>query len=224
MSLTNLAKRARQRVARTVSLVLPFALAIVIGVAPVAAYLLCFFGGPAMRTGSHVPVGYVQVDGQGWTMTVPARWESAPVFRPDSPFTVVHLFASSHVTPPGPESWPEYRARDADLTLVVSRMSRDLVDLDFEVGSDDFCYRCPPDLSEDRRVVDVHGRWGVLTDVTRADGSREWTLVVQNDCYIYVADAKVVAARVGDMSEAVERVLASGAIKDSGKHFRRCWG
>jgi hypothetical protein len=70
----------------------------------------------------------------------------------------------------------------------------------------------------------VHGRAGVLTDVTRADGTRTWALVVQNECYIYVANAKVVAARVGDMSEAVERVLASGAIKDSGKHFRRCWG
>ena len=225
MSLMNLAKRARHRLARTVSVVLPFALAIVIGVAPVAAYLLYFFGGPALRTGGHVPAGYMQVDGRGWTMTVPASWESASVFRPDSPSTVVHLVASSHEVPTsGPESWPEYRARDADLTVVVSRLSRHLDDLDSEVESGDFCYRCPPDLSEDRRVVDVHGRWGVLTDLTRADGSREWSLVVQNDCYIYVAEAKVVAARVGDMSEAVERALASGAIKNSGKHFRRCWG
>jgi hypothetical protein len=136
----------------------------------------------------------------------------------------MHLFASSQVTPPGPESWSEYRARDADLTVVVSRMSRDPVDFDFQVNSADFCYQCPPDLRRDQRVLDVHGRWGVLTDVTRADGTRKWTLVVQNDCYIYVARAKVVAARVGDMSQAVERALASGAIKDSGKHFRRCWG
>src|SRR6266566_3784209 len=133
MSITKLAKRARHRVARAVSVVLPYALAIVIGVAPVAAYLLYFFGGPALRTGGHVPVGYMQVDGQGWTMTVPASWESAPVFRPDSPSTVVHLFASSNVvSTSGPESWPEYRARDADLTVVVSRLSRHLDDLNSE--------------------------------------------------------------------------------------------
>src|SRR5437879_3081650 len=117
MSLTNLKNRGFHPVARRVSVVLPFALAFVIGVAPVAAYLLYFFAGPAMRTGGHVPAGFMQVDGQGWTMRVPASWESAPVFRPDSPDTVMHLFASSRVTPPGPESWPEYRARDADLTV-----------------------------------------------------------------------------------------------------------
>jgi hypothetical protein len=170
----------------------------------------------------------MQVDGQGWTMTVPASWESAPVFRPDSPDTVMHLFASSRVTPPGPESWPEYRARDADLTVIVSRLSRDPLDLDFVLDSDDFCYRCPPDLRRDRHVVDVHGRWGVLTDLTRADGSREWNLVVQNDCYIYEAHARLAADRVADMSEAVEQVLASAAVKNSGKLLGHCaweeWG
>ena len=71
-------------------------------------------------------------------------------------------------------------------------------------------------------------RWGVLTDLTRADGSREWTLVVQNDCYIYEAHARLAADRVVDMSEAVEQVLASAAVKNSRKLLGHCaweeWG
>jgi len=225
MSLTNLNQRARHALFRAVLVVLRFVLPVVIGIALLLGGTRFVLGaGPAVRTGGHVPAGYMQVDGDGWNMTVPASWESDPPFKPDSPDTVVHLFASSRVTVPGPESWPEYRARDAYLSVVVSRMSRDLIDLDSVVDSEDLCYQCPPDLRRDRHVVDVHGRWGVLTDVTRADGTRKWSLVVQNDCYVYVADAKVVASRVGDMSEAVERVLASGAIKNSGKHLGRCWG
>jgi hypothetical protein len=49
----------------------------------------------------------------------------------------------------------------------------------------------------------------VLTDVVRAGGSREWVLVMQNNCYIYSAHARLAAGRVADMSEMVERVLAS---------------
>lgn len=56
----------------------------------------------------------------------------------------------------------------------------------------------------------------MLTDVVRAGGSREWVLVMQNDCYIYSAHARLAAGRVADMSEMVERVLASAALKTAG--------
>jgi hypothetical protein len=62
----------------------------------------------------------------------------------------------------------------------------------------------------------------VLTDIVRADGSREWVLVVQNDCYIYSAHARLAADRVADTSEVVEQVLASAALKDSWKLLGHC--
>src|SRR5439155_21862703 len=136
MARTNLKKSACHPVVRAVSVVLRFVLPIVIGIALLFASTRFVFGAPpAVRTVGHVPAGYMQVDGDGWTMTVPASWESDPPFKPDSPDTVMHLFASSRVTPPGPESWPEYRARDAYLSVVVSRMSRNPLDLDFVVDS-----------------------------------------------------------------------------------------
>src|SRR5712691_11988321 len=112
MSVTNLTNHVGHRVIRAVSVPLRFVLPIVIGVAPYLAYFLLFLGGPAMRTGGQIPSGYMQIDGEGWTMTVPASWESAPVFRPDSPFTVVDLFASSQAAPTAIPERPEYRARN----------------------------------------------------------------------------------------------------------------
>ena len=68
----------------------------------------------------------------------------------------------------------------------------------------------------------------MLTDIVRADGSRKWMLVVQNDCYTYSALARVRADRVTDMSEMVEHVFASAALKDSWKLLGDCawedWG
>ena len=229
MSITNL-KRAGHRVLRGVSSALRFVLPIAIGVGLVLAWTRVVFGaGPAVRMGGRVPVGYMQVDADGWTMTVPAGWERVPVFKPDSPDTVVHLMASSKPIPTSvPERFPEYRVDDAELSLVVSRDSRKRLDFDRVVNDTCFRFRCAPDLRKERRAVDVRGRPGVLTDIVRADGSREWVLVVQNDCYIYSAHASVRADRAADMSEMVEQVLASAALKDSWKLLGHCawenWG
>jgi hypothetical protein len=225
MSLTNL-NRARHRVFRVVLGSIRLVLPIVVGVALVLAWTRFVFGtGPAVRTGGQVPVGYMQVDGDGWTMTVPVNWEHVPVFKPDSPDTVVHLMASST---PIPTRFSEYRVDDAELSLVVSRHSRRWLDLNWVVNEGDSCFRCGPDLRKERRVVDVRGRRGVLTDVVRADGSREWRLVVQNECYTYAAHARVRADRVADVSEMVEQVLASAALKNSWKLLGHCaweeWG
>jgi hypothetical protein len=162
-------------------------------------------------------------------MTVPVSWERVPVFKPDSPDTIIHLMASSKPIPTSvPERFPEYRVDDADLSLVVSRRSRDWIDLDRVINDTCFQFRCAPDLRKERRPVDVRGRPGVLTDVVRADGSREWVLVVQNDCYIYSAHVRVHADRVADTFEAVEQVLASAALKNSWKLLGHCawekWG
>jgi hypothetical protein len=229
MSITNL-NRACHRVFRVVSTALRFVLPIVIGVAPVLVWTRLVFGAaPTVRTGGRIPIGYMQVDGDGWTMTVPAGWEHVPVFKPDSPDTVVHLMASSKPIPTSvPERYPAYRVNDAELSLVVSRDSRKWLDLDRVVNDTCFRFRCAPDLRKERRAVDVRGRPGVLTDIVRADGSREWVLVVQNDCYIYSAHAMIRADRVADMSEMVEHVLASAALKDSWKLLGHCaweeWG
>lgn len=226
MSVTNL-NRAGPRVLRLVSSALRFVLPIAIGVALLLSCTRFVLGAdPAVRTGGRIPPGYMQVDADGWTMTVPASWENVPVFKPDSPSTVMHLMASSKPIPTSvPERFPEYRVDDADLSLLVSRQSRDWIDLDRVVNDTCFRFRCAPDLRKERRPVDVRGRPGVLTDVVRADGSREWVLVVQNDCYIYSAHARLAAGRVADMSEMVERVLASAALKDSWKLFGYCaWG
>jgi hypothetical protein len=226
MSLTDL-NRAGHRVLRLVSGAFRFVLPIAIGVALLLSCTRFVLGAdPAVRTGGRIPSGYMQVDADGWTMTVPASWENVPVFKPDSPSTVMHLMASSKPIPTSiPERFPEYRVGDADLSLLVSRQSRDWIDLDGVVNDTCFRFRCAPDLRKERRPVDVRGRPGVLTDVDRADGSREWVLVVQNDCYIYSAHARLAAGRVADMSAAVERVLASAALKDSWKLFGYCaWG
>lgn len=229
MSMTNL-NRAGHRVLRMVSSAFRRVLPIVIGVALVLAWTRFVFGaGPAVQKGGQIPVGYMRVDGDGWTMTVPVTWERVPVFKPDSPDTVMHLMASSKPIPTSvPERYPAYRANDAELSLVVSRDARKWRDLDRVVNDTCFRFRCAPDLRKERRAVDVRGRPGVLTDIVRADGSREWVLVVQNDCYIYSAHARVRGDRVADMSEMVEQVLASAALKDSWKLFGHCawekWG
>src|ERR1700687_2344995 len=200
MSITNL-NRLGHRVLPTISSVLRFVLPIVIGVAPLLVWTRLVFGaGPTVRFGGRIPVGYMQVDGDGWTMTVPASWERVPVFKPDSPDTVVHLMASSKPIPTSvPERYPAYRVNEAELSLVVSRDSRRWLDLDRVVNDTCFRFRCAPDLRKERRVVDVRGRPGVLTDIVRADGSREWVLVLQNDCYIYSAHARLAADRVPEM-------------------------
>lgn len=229
MSITNL-NRAGPRVLRMVSGALRFVLPIVIGIALLLSCTRFVLGAdPAVRTGGRVPSGYMQVDGDGWTMTVPASWENVPVFKPDSPSTVMHLMASSKPIPTSvPERFPEYRVKDADLSLVVSRQPREGRDLASVANKADPCFRCGPDLRKERRVVDVRGRPGVLTDIVRADGSRKWVLVVQNDCYTYSAQARVRTDRVADMSEMVEHVLASAALKDSWKFLGHCaweeWG
>jgi hypothetical protein len=226
MSITNL-NRAGHRVLRVVFKSLRFSIPIVIGVALLLSCTRFVLGAdPAVRTGGRVPSGYMQVDGDGWTMTVPVSWEFVSVFKPDSPNTVMHLMASSKPIPTSvPGRYPEYRVGDADLRLLVSRQSRDWIDFDRVVNDTCFRFRCAPDLRRERRPVDVRGRPGMLTDVVRADGSREWVLVVQNDCYIYSAHAIVRSDRVANMSEAVEQVLASAALKDSWKLFGYCaWG
>jgi hypothetical protein len=216
--------RAGHRVVRVVSTAVRFVLPIVIGVAPVLVWTRLVFGAaPMVRTGGRIPIGYMQVDADGWTMTVPAGWERVPVFKPDSPDTVVHVMASPRPIPTSvPERFPEYRFHDAELSLVVSRDSRKWGDLDRIVNDTCFRFRCAPDLRRERRAVDVRGRPGVLTDIVRADGSRELVLVVQNDCYIYSAHAWVRADRVADMFEMVEHVFASAALKDSWKFLGHC--
>jgi hypothetical protein len=229
MTITNL-NRAGHRVLRVVSGALRVALPIVIGIALLLSCTRFVLGAdPAVRTGGRVASGYMQVEGDGWSMFVPASWELVPVFKPDSPDIVMHLMASSKPVPTSvPERFPHYRVGDAELSLVVSRRSRDWIDLDRVVNDTCFRFRCAPDLRKERRPFDVRGRPGVLTDVVRADGSREWMLVVQNDCYIYSAHARLAADRVADMSEMVEYVLASAALKDSWKFLGHCaweeWG
>jgi hypothetical protein len=223
-------KYAGHRLLRAASDAFRLVLPIVIGLAIPLAYARAVFGAaPAMRTGGHVPPGFMRVDSDGWTMTVPVGWELVPVFKPDSPDTVMHLMSSSKPIPTSvPERFPEYRVKDAELSLVVSRRSRDWTDLDRVVNDTCFRFRCAPDLRKERRRVDVRGRPGVLTDIVRADGSREWLLVVQNDCYIYSAHARLAADRVADMSGMVEEVLASATLNDSWKLLGHCdweeWG
>lgn len=223
MSLTNF-KHAGHRLLRVVSSALRVVLPVLIGLALPLGYGLLLFGAPpAVRTGGQVPAGYMQVAQDGWTMTVPASWEIAPRFKPDSPSSVVGVFASSKPVPTsGPEQFPQYRESNAELSLYVSRTSRDGRDLDSAVGRRDSCFRCSPVLRTDRRAMDVRGRYGILTDVARADGSREWTLVVQNDCYTYRAHATLVAAWVPHMSKTVEQVLASAVVNGSGKLLKWC--
>jgi hypothetical protein len=178
---------------------------------------------PAWRTGGDVPPGHAQVRSDGWTMTVPASWEWVAVFKPDSPTTVMHLIADTKPVPMSvPEQLPEDRAGDAELKLVVSRQSRDWADLDWVENDAASCSRCAPELRRERRTVDVRGRPGVVIDVVRADGSREWVLIVQNDCYIYAAHARLTSASLADMSEAVERALSSAALGDAWKLFGHC--
>jgi hypothetical protein len=229
MSTTNL-NRAAHRVLRLVSGALRFVLPFAIGASLLLSCTRFVLGAnPAVRTGGPVPSGYMQVEGDDWTMTVPASWENVRVFKPDSPSTVMHLMASSKPRPISvPERFPEYRVKDAELSLVISRRSRDWIDLDRVANDTCFRFQCAPDLRNERRPVDVRGRPGVLTDIVRADGSREWVLVVQNDCYIYSAHARLAADRVADMSEMVEHVLASAELEDSWKVLGHCaweeWG
>lgn len=143
-------------------------------------------------------------------MTVPAGWESYAVFKPDSPAIVADMYAV------GPEARRAAAATDAEpyARLIVWRTPRGPFSLERELTAANWwCRTCATDLRQDRRVVRVGQRWGVLTDADRSDGSREWILFVQNDCFTYQAHARVVSEHVADASAAVERVLASARIK-----------
>src|SRR3990170_3486555 len=154
--LTNMSRVGR-RILWVISTALRVALPIAIGLALPLGYGLLLFGAPpAVRTGGQVPAGYMQVDQDGWTMTVPATWEIAPRFKPDSPSSVVGVFASSKPVPTsGTEQFPQYRESNAELSVYVSRTSRDGRALDSAVARQDSCFRCSPVLRTDQRAIDV---------------------------------------------------------------------
>lgn len=187
--------------------------------------------------GDDIPTGWMEVASDGWVMIVPADWQPDPVFRPDSPFTSVYITRPSEAarravmpTSPPPtfrplnKTDPPVHVPRPYLTLSVSRLPREGRDLEAATRryARDSCYGCPPDLRRDQRSVDVHGRPGTLTEVVRADGSREWTLVAQNDCYTYAAWVRVVSGEVRQWSETVERILASARVDESGPLFGQC--
>lgn len=170
-------------------------------------------------------------------MRVPADWTPDPVFRPDSPFTSLVITVPSDATrrarmpTPAPptfrpllESEPPIQVPRPYLSLIVSHFEDDDLDLG-EVTRRSVrrsCFLCSPDVRDVQGWVDVHGRAGTLTDVLRADGSRHWTLVTQNQCDTYVVDVSVRPGHVEELAETVERVLASFSVEADGGLFGRC--
>lgn len=110
------------------------------------------------------------------------------------------------------------------LSLIVSHFEGD--DFDLTEATRRYvhrsCFGCSPHVRDVQGWVDVQGRAGTLTDVLRADGSRHWTLVTQNQCDTYVVGVTVRPGHVEELSETVERVLASFSVETEGGLFGRC--
>lgn len=163
------------------------------------------------------------IDRQGWRMTVPRDWESYAFFGPDSPFIVSYLYAPAPADSAGDATSADDSDAEPPVSVLVSRQSLK-VGADFELAETAKCWRCLPDLQREVRPVDVHGRWGVREDILRADGSRVWILVVENDCYVYTLRAEAPAAHAAGVADSVERVLSSAAVARTGKKIGHCWG
>jgi len=196
-----------------------------IGFALVAMALVAVIGAtasPARALSNGAGQGFRVIDRQGWRMTVPGDWESYAFFGPDSPFTVAYLYAPSSPADSASEASVEDPDAEPYLKVLVSRLPSD-VTADLELAWAAKCDRCLPDTQREVRAVDLHGRWGVREDILRADGSRVWILVVQNDCHTYRVYFEAPAAHAAQAADTVERVLSSASVARTGKMIGRCW-
>jgi hypothetical protein len=162
--------------------------------------------------------GYATVSDKGWAMAVPTEWKTYRGGGPDTPYSVFVAY---------PKDIPE--GTPSSSSVQVLRFPRR--DLDFGSASlkltrDPWCALPQPtqqpwSVCDDTRlgidVVSVGGRWGVLQEVRNQDGSHRWTLVVQNDCYTYAADARVSADQLADQTTIVSHMLASARIAPRSK-------
>lgn len=181
---------------------------------------------PAFATAPTTQPSLRTIDARGWHMRVPRDWESYDTWSFDSPFSVV-LVTSPSV---GPLAAPDPLVLDAgqrraDIRIVVSRLPRDGY-ASVEWGlSPSSCAACrPPEVRREVQAVALGGRWGVLADAERSDGSRTLVLVVENDCYRYVVTGDVGADVAGPGGELAKEILAGGYADRSGKVLGRCRG
>ncbi|MDE3111521.1 MAG: hypothetical protein KGK34_01105 [Chloroflexota bacterium] len=178
----------------------------------VAAMLLLPGCGPAARTGGDVPRGWMELRMEEWTMQVPREWEPDAVFRPDSPTTLIRITRPSErerqaMLPPSPpptfhpldRTAPPVRMPDPYLTLDVFRFwpKSDLV---------------PPGVSpspfDPTRARTLRRRFD-------PDGGREWILEIDTHERTYSAFVRVDAGHAAEVSDTVERVLASARVRGS---------
>jgi hypothetical protein len=178
---------------------------------PIRAALAIVFLVAAVRATLSVPdsAGYASVSNNGWSMLVPTSWETygtGGLFG--NPFGVLVAFPKELADSAAPRA----------VTMQVLRFPREDATYHmavFELTQDPWCAlpnRLCDEVIVSMDVVGVGGRVGVLREARRADGSHRWALVVQNDCYTYVADAQVSADRLDDHGAVVARALSTAKI------------
>lgn len=138
---------------------------------------------------------------------MPTSWEIHEAGLLGDPFEVFVAFPNGLADGPAPRP----------VSMQVSRFTRQGLDYEFavfELHDDPWCsasLRVCDEAVVSEDVIRVGGQWGVLREARRADGSHRWTLVVQNDCYTYNADAQVSPDRLNDAA-AIVHVLSSTSV------------
>jgi hypothetical protein len=160
---------------------------------------------------------YASVSNNGWAMVVPTSWETYGEGLLGNPFGVFVAFPKDLVNSASPRA----------VAMQVLRFPRDGAEYGtavFELNQDPWCSlsgRVCDEAIVSVDVIAVGDRMGVLREARRADGSHRWTLIVQNDCFTYAANAQVSADRLNDSAALVARVLSSAKIA---AHTRRFFG